>query len=335
VALSPAEALNGSGQATYTTTALALGSTVVFAVFSATDATSFSASSSTTVTQVVHQATTTLLLTSAPNPSTFGQPVTISAQISPAPGPTGTVTFYLGTPSGSHSVLGTASLNAQGKATLITSSLPPGTDSLYGVYGGDSNYVGSTSPVISQMVGFPNACINGTINGGYVVKSDTAICITGKVNGGITVQARGALFLNGAVLNGGLTASGSTGLRFCGSTLNGAITITGSTGSIMIGDGGDEGPPGCAGNSINTTTLTLANNTGGLELAGNNMTGLVTLSGNTGVGPTAEDSSPEVEGNSIVGTLSCSTSNTPAITDGGQHNTITGLKSGQCAAASF
>ena len=338
VAISPAQSVNVSGQATYSTSSLALGSYMIFAVYTPTDPSSFIASSSSTVTQVVTQAPTSTLLTSAPNPSLFGQSVTLTAQVSPSSGPTGTVSFYqCSSPAcSSPFLLGTGTLNALGKATFTTSSLPAGADSLRAVYIGNTNYVGSTSPVITQTVNFTSACINGTINGGYTVHSGQSICITGRVNGGLTVQSGGALFLNGAVINGGIASTGATGLRFCASNINGDVTITASTGFVLIGDAGDDGPPGCAGNTINLVSLlTVSNSTGGFELGANQVGGSVTFSGNTGTGPTSEDTAPEVEGNKILGLLTCATSNNPSLTNGGQPNTVAGVKSGQCAAAGF
>jgi len=88
--------------------------------------------------------------------------VTLTATVTKSSGsgtPTGTVSFYLGTPSGTHSLLGTGTLNASAKATLVTLSLPAGTDSLYAVYSGDTNFSGSTSPVISEVVvSLPSRC---------------------------------------------------------------------------------------------------------------------------------------------------------------------------------
>jgi hypothetical protein len=339
VALSPSEPVNGSGQAMYSTSALAIGSYVIFAVYSPTDPTSFVASSSTTVTQLVTQASTSTVLASAPNPSFFGQPVTMTAQVSPSSGPTGTVRFYVcQTPAcASTFLLGTGTLNAVGKATFTTSSLPPGADSLRAVYAGNTNYAGSTSPVVTQTVSFTSACIVTTINGGLIVHSGQSICIKspGGVNGGVTVQSGGALFLNGAFINGAIVSTGATGLRFCGSTINGNLSVLSSTGFVMIGDGGDDGPPGCAGNTINVGTVTLSNNTGGFEFGANHASGTVTLSGNTGTGPTVEDAAPEVEGNNISGGLNCASSNNPAVSDGGQPNTVTGAKSGQCSGGGF
>jgi hypothetical protein len=148
-----------SGKATYSTSSLLVGSTYVEAVYEGVTG-SFSTSTSNVVTQVVTITATTTALSSWPNPSGFGKPVTLTATVTKSSGsgnPTGTVSFYSGTPSGTQSPLGTGTLNASAKATFTTSSLPAGTDSLYTVYSGDSNFSGSTSPVISELVVSPIA----------------------------------------------------------------------------------------------------------------------------------------------------------------------------------
>lgn len=318
--------IGSGGKATYTSSSLPAGVDYVEAVYPGSG-TDFSASTSNVVTQRVVGVT----LTSSPNPSTFGQSVTLRATVVPSTGPTGTVTFYLGTPSGSHVVLKSGvALGTGNVATYSTPSLPPGADNLYAVYSGDSTYPGATSAVITQQVNLAGVCVAGKVNGGYVVKAGTAICITATINGGLTVQAGAAVELLGGVVNGGISAGGATAIRICGSTINGGITASGTTGSIVIGDYGDDGPPGCAGNTINGN-VTLTNNLGGVEFAKNSVIGTVTLSGNSGGGLISEDSAPEVEGNTIAGSLAC-TGNSPAPTNGGQGNVVTvGTKTGQCA----
>jgi hypothetical protein len=149
-----------SGKATYSISSLLVGSTYVEAVYEGVPG-SFSTSTSNIVTQVVTITATTTALSSSPNPSGFGKPVTLTATVTKSSGsgnPTGTVSFYSGTPSGFHSPVGTATLNS-GKATFTTSLLPAGTDSLYGLYSGDTNFSGSTSPVISEVVvSLPSRC---------------------------------------------------------------------------------------------------------------------------------------------------------------------------------
>jgi hypothetical protein len=93
---------------------------------------------------------TNLALISSPNPSIFGQPVTLTATVQPAQGtvPDGeTVTFTVGA-----LVLGTATIN-KGAATFTTSSLPVGYDLITATYSGDTQLAGSTgslTQVVSQ-----------------------------------------------------------------------------------------------------------------------------------------------------------------------------------------
>jgi hypothetical protein len=91
---------------------------------------------------------TTTTLKSSLNPSIFGQPITLTATVIPASGtgtPTGSVTFKDGS-----TVIGMKMLSG-GVATL-TSTLNAGTHSITAIYGGDSNYNGSTSSALSQRV---------------------------------------------------------------------------------------------------------------------------------------------------------------------------------------
>jgi len=140
--------LNGSGIATFTTSTLAVGSLSITAVYGGS--TSFNTSTSPVLTQTVNKDATTSTVTSSLNPSTHGQSVTFTATVAAtAPGaatPTGTVTFKDGT-----KTLGTGTLSA-GKATHRTSTLSRGTHQITVVYGGSSDFLTSTSPVLVQTV---------------------------------------------------------------------------------------------------------------------------------------------------------------------------------------
>jgi polyvinyl alcohol dehydrogenase (cytochrome) len=81
----------------------------------------------------------------APNPAGLGQPVTLTAQISPAPG-AGEVTFYDGT-----NILGLVAA-AGGSASLTTSLLSAAGHTLRAYYGGNPSYASSTSPAIALTV---------------------------------------------------------------------------------------------------------------------------------------------------------------------------------------
>jgi len=137
-----------NGVATLTTSALAEGSQSVTAVYSGD--TNFSGSTSQPMTQHVTSTITTSLVSSA-NPSIPGQAVTFTATLgwSGPDSPTGSVSFM---DSGGN--LGSAPVS-QGGATFTTSSLGLGSHSITAVYSGDSNFLGSNSSVLVQIVQLP------------------------------------------------------------------------------------------------------------------------------------------------------------------------------------
>jgi len=141
-----AATLNG-GNATVTTSSLGVGVSTVTASYSG-DA-NFTASTA-TANQTVNQASTSTALVSAPNPSTFGGYVIFTANVTAiAPGsgtPTGSVTFKDGS-----TTLGSATLSG-GAAAFSTSTLAAGPHSITAVYGGDTNFTGSTSSPLTQTV---------------------------------------------------------------------------------------------------------------------------------------------------------------------------------------
>jgi Bacterial Ig-like domain (group 3)/FG-GAP-like repeat len=133
------------GVATYTTSALTTKSHVIKATY-AGDAT-FKTSSG-TVTESVGGYSTTTTLGSGLNPSNYGQPVTLTANVtsSGAASPTGTVTFK-----NKGTLLGTKALDANGNATLTTSTLPVAADSLAATYNGDAFNQKSTGALVQTV----------------------------------------------------------------------------------------------------------------------------------------------------------------------------------------
>jgi len=95
--------------------------------------------------QTVSKASTTTTLTSNHNPANNQQPVTFTARVSSSTA-TGSVQFFDGATS-----LGSAPLSG-GVASLTTSNLSAGSHSVTANYGGDANYNGSTSAVLTQTV---------------------------------------------------------------------------------------------------------------------------------------------------------------------------------------
>ncbi len=142
--------LNSSGMAKLSTSSLTTGSHSITAQYGG-DSNFSSSVSSPAIAQSVSKASTATGLASSANSSSVGQAVTFTASITvSAPGagtPTGTATFFDGANS-----LGASTLNSSGVAVLLTSSLGAGSHSITAQYGGDSNFVSSTSNSIAQSV---------------------------------------------------------------------------------------------------------------------------------------------------------------------------------------
>jgi Big-like domain-containing protein len=106
-----------------------------------------------TTTTVASSANPSATLTASPNPSTPGQSVTFTATVSVTSGtgtPTGTVTFKDG-----GTTIGTGNLTPGGTATFTTSTLSSGSHSITAVFGGDTNFSGSTSAAVVEQIGPP------------------------------------------------------------------------------------------------------------------------------------------------------------------------------------
>lgn len=133
------------GVATMSTSSLPLGSDSLTAAYGG--AATYRPSTSAADTQVVRQTTTTTVSSSV-NPSTFGQSVTLTAKVVPSVSgtPTGSVQFYSGS-----FLLATVALSGN-TATYTNAYFAAGTNAITAKYVGDSNYAGSTSGVLNQVV---------------------------------------------------------------------------------------------------------------------------------------------------------------------------------------
>jgi hypothetical protein len=138
-------ALNGSGVATLSTSALAVGTHGLTATFSGDG--KDNGSTSVALTQVVQIASTTTALTASTNPSTFGASITFTASVSTNGGAaTGAVTFSDGS-----TVLGTAAVSG-GTAVYSSSTFALGGHTITAAYGGDANDAPSTSAAVMEQV---------------------------------------------------------------------------------------------------------------------------------------------------------------------------------------
>ncbi len=231
-----------NGVAVLNTTALISGSHTITAQYSGDS--SYSTSTSASVTQTVNQAASTTTLSPAPNPSTFGQPVTLTATVTGS-GATGTVSFLDGSTS-----LGSTTLSSGG-AVLTTSALNAGNHSLTARYSGDGNFKPSTSTAAAQKVtpapstttlaSAPNPAQTGqpvtltaTVTGSGA--TGTVSFLDGSTSLGSTTLSNGGAVLTTSTLTGGnhtLTAKYSGDGNYTGSTSPSVIQVVGNGSSAI------------------------------------------------------------------------------------------------------
>ncbi|WP_263379778.1 Ig-like domain repeat protein [Granulicella paludicola] len=202
-----------NGVATLTTTTLPIGTDPVSATY--TGDTTYAPATSGPLNVVITKSAAADTLTATPNPSIFGGAVTLTFTVPPVNGvaPTGTVSFYNGT-----TLLGTATVNAAGVATITTSALPYGTDTVVAQYPGDNNYapeaptvtVNVTPVTPTSVVTVPTT---PPVCGSSVTLTDTITAVNGVALGG-TVQ----FYVNGVAFGSPIPVPAS-----------GVVTLTSST----------------------------------------------------------------------------------------------------------
>ncbi|HWE02045.1 MAG TPA: Ig-like domain repeat protein [Tepidisphaeraceae bacterium] len=210
--------LNSSGTATFTTTALAVASHTITAVYS--DDAIFAASASPALTQIVARDATTTLVKSSANPSVAGQSVTLTATVAPAaPGsgtPTGSVQFSDGV-----STLGTVALNGSGAATLTLPAPSVGSHSITAAYLDDVNFAASSSVALAQSVvrDSSKTALQSSTNPAMPGQSVTFTATVSAAAPGSGIPTGAVNFMDGASLLGSVMLDGSGNAVWTTSTL--------------------------------------------------------------------------------------------------------------------
>jgi hypothetical protein len=191
------------------------------------------------VAKIDMRAVPTITLSSSLNPSTYGQAVTFNATLTSGLGapPDGeTVTFMKGT-----TVLGAGTLSG-GSASFTTSALAVGTTAINAVYGGDSNFGGSTSKVLKQVVNKATTTTNlassqNPSNFGQSVTFTATVTpqFIGTVKGSVTFYD-GATAMKTVALSGGVakfaTSTLTSGAHSITATYNGSASFDSSSASL-------------------------------------------------------------------------------------------------------
>jgi sugar lactone lactonase YvrE len=239
-----AATLSAAGTATFSTAALTPG-THNLSVQYPGDIYNMPAVSN-TVSEVVQQASTTTTLYSSNNTALAGTPISFTAVVFSAAGPTptATVSFQSGT-----TVLGTATVDATGKAVLTLTTLSPGTYEVVATYSGDVDDQTSVSaPFLETIQQIPTvsalaSSVNPVAAGAPLLLTAT---VTGATTGGGAITGR-VFFREGSTTYGlvqlnssgvatlslnTLTAGSHTLTAHFGGNTNYAISV--STGLVEV-----------------------------------------------------------------------------------------------------
>ena len=227
------------GAANLTTSSLAAGAHTITATYAGDS--SYQASTSRAISQTISLNTTAILLTTNGNPAAYGLPVTFTATVSSVlsggPTPTGTLTFKNGTV-----VLGVATLNPQGSATLTTLTLGAGVYAITVAYNGDTSSAKSTSGTLNQTV---NAAATTTqlvssVSPAALGESNTFTAIVRSVTafatGSVTFTAGSTVLGTATLANGSARLTVSTlpeGASTVTATYTGIANVAGSTASMI------------------------------------------------------------------------------------------------------
>jgi hypothetical protein len=261
--------LNGSGIATATMSASTIsGASGTYRVDAQYDGDSWYTGSSGSTNILVGVGSSSTTLASSSNPSTYGDPVILTATVAPG-GATGTVSFYDGgTCANPGPQIGTTQSLTGGTANVTTSSLShtASPHALIACYSGDSNYA-SSSASLSQIVNARTATATATDGGG--VYNGNPYTGSGTCSDSLTPvisYTPGP----GAPVNFGTTSftvtCGDGGINYVNGTATGSIVITKAPVTATAGsgsatfDGATHAPSACAVTGAFTGGLSCVNN---------------------------------------------------------------------------
>ena len=211
--------LNGSGVATFASSALVQGSHNITITYPGDG--NFTGGTSNVLVQIVHNATSAVALGTSVNPSKFGQAVTFTAAVTavnPGAGtPSGLVTFVDGS-----TAIGTGTMTA-GVATFTAANLSVGAHNITAVYGGDANFTAAVSTTTVQNVNLAVTTVT--------VASATNPSVVGQtvlLTATLSVSAPGSGIPSGTItFKDGVTTLGTSPVS------NGTVTF--STSGLALG----------------------------------------------------------------------------------------------------
>ncbi len=248
--------LGAGGVAAYSTASLANGSHAITAAYTGDAALEVSASVSVLLTQEV-LVSSQVFLTSAPNPSNLGDPVTftVTAKSSGSRVPTGVVNIL-----DAGKQIGTAVLvGSTGIGAFVTATLVQGSHTITAAYQGDANNAPSTSAALTQVVNKAQTttALHAAPN---PLPAGDPVALTAIVEeiGGSTTPAGTVVFTD--TFNNATVTLGSAPLGAAGTAILNPALAAGAH-SLAATYGGDAADSGSASAPLGVTVQPAATNT--------------------------------------------------------------------------
>jgi hypothetical protein len=227
-----------SGAAILHYTATTTGYLSITATYSGNANTAGSTSNAVSVNVTGSATSSTVLMPSAASINQ-GQGVTLMATVNgTGSAPTGSVLFTDGS-----ITLGTVSLNASAVATLTTTALPIGPNSIQAFYFGDSAYAASSSVATVQVYGVPSITLSDSSS---VISQGSTETLS------VTVAGNGATPTGSVTFYGGSTVLGTGTLTSGVATLS-TTTLPGGANNITAAYSGDGNYSAGTSNPVNVT----------------------------------------------------------------------------------
>lgn len=307
VDLGAAQAVDGSGHASVSTSTLAVGNHAITAAFSSSNPNTLDSGGSLSGGQTVQASDTQTTVTSSRNPSELGQPVTFTAQVGPvAPGagaPTGTVQF-----SDNGAALGSPQpLDGSGRASVSTSDLAVGGHTIGAAYTPSGGSFNASSGSVSQTVERARTTLtyDGATSGDFHDPAVLAATLT-RTYDGAPLSGRPVHFtLASQSCDGTTNAAGRASCTVTPQDPAGGYPVTASFG----GDAGSQPSSATSAFSITREQTSLDYTGGTVVLAGGTLHASALL--------TEDDGAPAIAGRSVTFTLGggASAQSCTALTD--------------------
>lgn len=222
-------AILNNGIATLNTSALPVGSNAITATF--TGDANFPSATSNSVTVTVAAVSSTLTLAASPASASLGNPVVLTATLSPYSAGTNTTNGKTVTFTKGGTALGTATLT-NGVATLSLTTLPVGSNSITATFTGDTNFASATSSAAVVIITGPTAptVTPTSIDFGTVTLGNSP---TQTVT--LTNTAASPLTISAVTITGGFTQTNTCGVLAVSASCTATVTFAPSAATTSNG----------------------------------------------------------------------------------------------------